>query len=31
MLVLVTVGGDRGAGQFLMAGEEEVVAALGPQ
>ena len=30
-MVMVTVGGNRGAGQFLLAGEEAAVATLGPQ
>ena len=31
VLVLVTVGGDKGAGQFLLAGSEADVATLGPK
>ncbi|KAL5508833.1 hypothetical protein EMCRGX_G004088 [Ephydatia muelleri] len=31
VMVMVTVGGNRGAGQFLLAGEEAAVATLGPQ
>lgn len=29
--MLVTVGGDRGGGQFLLAGGEAEVATLGPK
>ena len=31
ILVLVTVGGDRGVGHFLLAGTEENVSELGPK
>lgn len=30
-MVMATVGGSKGAGQFLLAGEEAAVATLGPQ
>ena len=31
VFVFVTVGGKKGAGQFLLAGSDEDVAALGPK
>ena len=31
VLVLVTVGGDKGSGHFLLAGEERSVSELGPK
>ena len=29
--MMVTIGGDRGTGQFLLAGGEELIAVLGPK
>ena len=31
VLTFVTVGGDRGPGQFLLAGKAEVVKEMGPK
>ena len=31
VFVMATVGGDKGCGQFLLAGKDEDVALLGPK